>query len=132
MGDGLPMKLIKVLPLIALGFGLSTIPALASGDAAAGAKVFKKCKACHVVDAEKHKTGPHLVDIIGRVAGSADGYKRYSNAMKLSGIVWNEETLDGYLEKPKAYVKGTRMLFAGLRKKEDRANVIAYLKSYSK
>ena len=132
MGDGLPMKFIKVLPLIALGFGLSTIPALASGDAAAGAKVFKKCKACHVVDAEKHKTGPHLVDIIGRVAGSADGYKRYSNAMKSSGIVWNEETLDGYLEKPKAYVKGTRMLFAGLRKEEDRANVIAYLKSYSK
>ena len=132
MGDGLPMKLIKVLPLIALGFGLSTIPALASGDAAAGAKVFKKCKACHVVDAEKHKTGPHLVDIIGRVAGSADGYKRYSNAMKLSGIVWNEETLDGYLEKPNNYVRGTRMLFVGLRKEEDRANVIAYLKSYSK
>ena len=52
--------------------------------------------------------------------------------MKSSGIVWNEETLDGYLKKPKAYVKGTRMLFAGLRKEEDRANVIAYLKSYSK
>ena len=52
--------------------------------------------------------------------------------MKSSGIVWNEETLDGYLEKPKAYVKGTRMIFAGLRKEEDRANVIAYLKSYSK
>ena len=126
------MVLIRALPLIALGFGLSTIPASASGDAAAGEKVFKKCKACHVVDAEKHKTGPHLVNIIGRVAGSADGYKRYSNAMKLSGIVWNEETLDGYLEKPNNYVRGTRMLFVGLRKEEDRANVIAYLKSYSK
>ena len=126
------MVLIRALPLIALGFGLSTIPASASGDAAAGEKVFKKCKACHVVDAEKHKTGPHLVNLMGRAAGSADGYKKYSNAMKSSGIVWNEETLDGYLEKPKAYVKGTRMLFAGLRKKEDRANVIAYLKSYSK
>ena len=126
------MILIKALPLIALGFALSTTPALALGDAAAGKKVFKKCKACHVVDAEKHKTGPHLVNIMGRAAGSADGYKKYSNAMKSSGIVWNEETLDGYLKKPKAYVKGTRMLFAGLRKKEDRANVIAYLKSYSK
>ena len=126
------MKLIKTLPLIVLAFGLSATPALASGDVAAGEKVFKKCKACHVVDAEKHKTGPHLVNIMGRAAGSADGYKKYSDAMKSSGIVWNEETLDGYLEKPKAYLKGTRMAFAGLRKEEDRANVIAYLKSYSK
>ena len=126
------MKFIKTLPLIALGIGLSATPALASGDVAAGEKVFKKCKACHVVDAEKHKTGPHLVNIMGRAAGSADGYKKYSDAMKSSGIVWNEETLDGYLEKPKAYVKGTRMAFAGLRKEKDRANVIAYLKSYSK
>jgi cytochrome c2 len=126
------MKFIKTLPLIVLGFGLSATPALASGDVAAGEKVFKKCKACHVVDAEKHKTGPHLVNIMGRAAGSADGYKKYSDAMKSSGIVWNEETLDGYLEKPKAYLKGTRMAFAGLRKEEDRANVIAYLKSYSK
>jgi len=126
------MKFIKTLPLIVLGFGLSATPALAAGDVAAGEKVFKKCKACHVVDAEKHKTGPHLVNIMGRAAGSADGFKKYSDAMKSSGIVWNEETLDGYLEKPKAYVKGTRMAFAGLRKEEDRANVIAYLKSYSK
>ena len=126
------MKFIKTLPLIVLGFCLSATPALASGDVTAGEKVFKKCKACHVVDAEKHKTGPHLVNIMGRAAGSADGFKKYSVAMKSSGIVWNEETLDGYLEKPKAYVKGTRMAFAGLRKEEDRANVIAYLKSYSK
>ena len=81
---------------------------------------------------KKHKTDPHLVNIMGRVAGSVDGYKRYSNTMKSIGSVWNEETLDGYLEKAKAYVKGTRMLFAGLRREEDRANVIAYLKSYSK
>ena len=124
------MVLIRALPLIALGFGLSTIPASASGDAAAGEKVFKKCKACHVVDAEKHKTGLHLINIMIRSAGSADGYKKYSNAMKSSGIVWNEATLDGYLETPKAYAKGTRMLFAGLGKIEDRANDIAYLKSY--
>ena len=104
---------------------------MASGDAAAGVKLFKRCKACHVVDAEKHKTGPHLVNIMGRTAGTVEGYKRYSKALKASGIVWNEETLDGYLKKPKAYVKGTRMVFAGLRKEADRADVIAYLKSYS-
>ena len=126
------MKYIKLISVMVLGFGFSATSAFASGDVAAGEKVFKKCKACHVVDAEKHKTGPHLLNIMGRAAGSVDGYKKYSKAMKSSGIVWNEETLDGYLEKPKAYVKGTRMVFAGLRKEADRANVIAYLKSYSK
>ena len=126
------MKVINGLPLIAMGFALSTTPTLASGDAAAGEKEFKKCKVCHVVDAEKHKTGLHLINIMVRSAGSTDGYKKYSNAMKSSGIVWNEESLDGYLKKPEAYVRGTRMLFVGLRKESDRANVIAYLKSYSK
>jgi cytochrome c len=129
--DLLPMKLTKIFLFSALCCGLSVVPAMASGDAAAGEKLFKRCKACHVVDAEKHKTGPHLVNIMGRTAGTVEGYKRYSKAIKASGIVWNEETLDGYLEKPKAYVKGTRMAFSGLRKEADRANVIAYLKRYS-
>ena len=106
------MKFIKTISVMVFGFGLSATSASASGDVAAGEKVFRKCKACHVVDAKKHKTGPHLVNIMGRAAGSVDGYKRYSKAMKSSGIVWKEETLDGYLEKPKAYVKGTRMIFA--------------------
>ncbi|XDZ66480.1 c-type cytochrome [Alphaproteobacteria bacterium LSUCC0684] len=105
-------------------------PAIA-GDPGAGEKVFKKCKACHVVDSEKHKTGPHLVNIMGRAAGSAEGYKKYSDAMKESGIVWDETTLDAYLAAPKKYIKGTRMAFAGLKKDEDRANVIAYLKQFS-
>ena len=122
------MRIIfAVMVALSLGSGMAH-----AGDAAKGEKVFKKCKACHVVDSEKNKTGPHLVGIIGREAASVASYKKYSKAMKSSGIVWNEETLDGYLEKPKAYVKGTRMVFAGLRKEEDRANVIAYLKSYSK
>ena len=102
-----------------------------AGDPALGEKVFKKCKACHVVDSDKNKTGPHLVNIMGRQAGSVEGFKKYSKAMKNSGIVWNDETLDGYLEKPKKYLKGTRMAFAGLKKEKDRANVIAYLKQYS-
>ncbi len=118
-----------LLAAVVLGVGLSS-SALA-GDAALGEKVFKKCNACHVVDKEKHKTGPHLVNVIGRTAGTAEGYKKYSKAMKNSGIVWDDETLNGYLEKPKKYLKGTRMAFAGLKKEEDRANVIAYLKQYS-
>ena len=103
--------------------------AVQAGDALKGEKVFKKCKACHVVDKEKNKTGPHLVGIIGREAGSVESYKKYSKAMKASGIIWNAETLDGYLTNPKKYLKGTKMAFAGLRKEKDRQDIIAYLES---
>ena len=99
-----------------------------AGDAAAGAKVFKKCKACHYVDREKNKSGPHLVNIVGRAAGAVEGFK-YSKAMAGSGLVWNEATLAGFLAKPKKYLKGTKMSFAGLKKASDVANVIAYLQS---
>ena len=97
-------------------------------DVAAGKKVFKKCKACHYAAKDKNKTGPHLVNLIGREAGSIEGYK-YSKAMKSSGIVWDEDTLTAYLRAPKKYLKGTKMAFAGLRKDADIANVIAYLKA---
>ena len=99
-----------------------------AGDAAAGKKVFKKCKACHYAAKDKNKTGPHLVNLIGREAGTVEGYK-YSKSMKSSGIVWDEDTLTAYLRAPKKYLKGTKMAFAGLRKDADIANVIAYLKA---
>ena len=104
-----------------------TAPAQA-GDAAAGAKVFKKCKACHYVDRKKNKSGPHLVNVVGRAAGVVEGFK-YSKAMAGSGLVWDEATLTGFLAKPKKYLKGTKMSFAGLKKESDIANVIAYLKA---
>ena len=102
-------------------------PALADGDAKKGKRVFNKCKACHLVDKEKNRIGPHLVGLFGRKAGSLDGYK-FSKAMKNSGLVWNEETLDAYLKAPRKNVKGTKMAFAGLKKESDRKNIIAYLK----
>jgi cytochrome c2 len=104
---------------------LAAVPA--NADAERGKIVFKKCKACHLVDKEKNRTGPHLVGLFGRDAGSLKGY-RYSKAMKAAKIVWEEETLDAYLKSPRKYVKGTKMAFAGLRKPEDRAALIAYLK----
>ena len=122
---------VALAALLALGVAPGPAGTVAAGDAGAGEKVFKKCKACHYVDQEKHRTGPHLVDLFGRAAGSLEDFKRYSEAMKASGIVWDEETLDGYLEAPRKYVKGGTMAFAGLRKEEDRANVIAYLKQFS-
>ena len=121
-----------VFALAAAAFiGIASGNQALAGDAAAGEKVFKKCKACHMVTKERHKSGPHLVNLFGRAAGSAEGFKKYSKAMKGSGVVWDAETLDAYLEAPKKYIKGTRMAFAGLKKEKDRANVIAYLQTFS-
>jgi cytochrome c len=103
-------------------------------DAAAGEKVFAKCKACHVADTDKNKVGPSLNGLIGRVAGTHEGFK-YSPAMVeagKSGTKWDDATLAAYLHDPKAAIKGNKMAFAGLKKDEDVANVIAYLKQFSK
>lgn len=103
-------------------------------DAAKGEKVFKKCKACHVVDEAKNKVGPHLVNIYGRTAGSVEGYK-YSKAMLAKGeegLVWNEETLDAYLANPRKYIPKNKMTYRGIKKDSERADLIAYLKSVSK
>ena len=118
-----------MMAAVAASVAVST-PSLAA-DIKAGEKVFKKCKACHVVDAEKNKTGPHLVNIMGRKAGTLESYTKYSKAMVAADVIWDETTLDAYLEKPKKYIKGTKMAFPGLRKEKDRVNVIAYLKSFS-
>jgi len=93
-----------------------------------GKKVFNKCKACHFLDKEKNKVGPHLVGIIGRAAGSVDGFK-YSDAMKDSGITWGEAEILAYVEKPKDYIPGNKMVFPGLKKEKDRLALIAYIKS---
>ena len=117
----------RAIVAVALGVALvSTGPVLAA-DIKAGEKVFKKCKACHYADHKKHRTGPHLVNLIGRTAGSLEDYKKYSKAMKASGIVWDDETLTEYLRAPKKYIKGTKMKFVGLKKDADIENVIAYL-----
>jgi cytochrome c len=106
---------------------IAASPALAEGDAAAGEKVYKKCKTCHSLEAGKNKLGPNLAGIFGRQAGSVEGFK-YSAAMASSGIVWDEATLDAFLAKPKDVVPKTKMAFAGLKKEVQRQDLIAYLK----
>ena len=99
-----------------------------TGDAAAGEKVFNQCKTCHVAEAGVNRVGPSLWGLIGRTAGSVDGFK-YSPANKKSGLVWTPEQLFTYLEAPQKTIPGTYMAFAGLKKPQDRADVIAYLKT---
>ena len=98
-----------------------------------GSKVFKKCKACHAVDEAKNKVGPHLVGIVGRKIASVEGYA-YSDAAKAKGAegaVWDDANLLAFLEKPKDFLKGTKMAFGGLRKEKDRNAILAYFKSLS-
>ncbi|MDE1132213.1 MAG: c-type cytochrome [Ascidiaceihabitans sp.] len=104
-------------------------PALAE----AGKKVFKKCKSCHQLgDGAKNRSGPILTAVVGKAAGAVDGFK-YSKPMKAAagdGLIWTAAELDAFLKKPKAYMKGTKMGFSGLKKEEDRVAIIEYLKSF--
>ena len=109
---------------------IASMGAAAAQDAAAGEKVFAKCKICHQIgEGAKNMVGPVLNGVVGRKAGTYPGY-HYSDANKNSGITWDEATLKEYLKDPKAKVPGTKMVFPGLKSDEDIANVIAYLKQF--
>ena len=104
---------------------------LAAASPEAGAKVFKKCKACHTTKSGgANKVGPNLWDVVGRSKAAAPGFG-YSAALEKLGGAWGYEDLDAYLTKPKEYAPGTKMSFAGLKKARSRAAVIAYLRSLS-
>ena len=120
-------------------FGTLTLAALvalalagvahAEGDAAKGERVYNKCKSCHTLDqGGKNKQGPNLFGLFGRAAGTVEDF-RYSKAMLESGIVWDHEVLDRYLKKPKDVVPRGKMAFPGLRKDQDRLDLIAYLEA---
>lgn len=100
-----------------------------AGDAAAGAKVFIKCKACHAAEKGVNKIGPSLHAVLGRKAGTLEGYPGYSDSMKSSGIVWSPETIGEFLKNPRTYIKNTKMLFIGLRNDKEIADLLAYLAS---
>ena len=104
---------------------------LAMGTVEHGEKVFKKCSACHVINkGGDNKIGPALYGVLGRNVAAIEDYK-YSKAMSNYKKEWTFEEMNGYLRKPQAYIKGTKMAFAGLRKDKDRASVILYLNQNS-
>ncbi|CAI4227960.1 unnamed protein product [Auanema sp. JU1783] len=101
--------------------------AIPEGDYEKGKQIFKqRCLQCHVADSKATKTGPTLHGVIGRTSGTVPGFD-YSAANKSKGVVWTRETLFEYLLNPKKYIPGTKMVFAGLKKADERAHLIKYM-----
>src|SRR6516165_11117745 len=120
-------RILSAAILLAIGAG----PGFAQ-DAAEGEKVFAVCKACHQVgDNAKNAVGPTLNGLIGRKAGSVEGFN-YSEANKASGITWDEATFSEYIKDPKAKIPGTKMAFAGVKDEQKIKNLIAYLHTFDK
>ncbi len=118
------MKPVALALLLALAPSVSTAE---DGDD----RAFRSCRGCHAVgEGASHGVGPQLNSILGREAGTAEGFG-YSDAMSGSGVVWTEEALDAYIAKPREFMPGTSMAYNGLRREEDRAAVIAYLAGFS-
>lgn len=125
------MSRVVFSALALLSLSLAVGSAQAAGNPDDGKKAFAKCRACHQLEAGKNAVGPSLKGLFGRKAGTAEGFK-YSDAMKNSGITWNEETIAKYLADPKDYVKGNKMVFPGIKKESEIADLIAFLKDATK
>ncbi len=123
----------RVLQAVAVALFMLFLPGVASaaGDPKRGAQVFQACMACHSVKAGEHMTGPSLARVWNRKAGTAEGFLRYSDALRRADIVWNEATLDKWLASPEQFIGGTSMTFPGVRESRDRQDVIAYLGAVS-
>jgi cytochrome c len=112
--------------LVAVLLLAATPLAFADGDAARGEKRFEECVACHALEKGKESVGPDLHGVFGRKAGETAEF-RYSPALKRSGIVWSEQTIDTFIADPQAVIPGNRMPFAGVPDASARADLIAYL-----
>ena len=113
---------------VAFALGASAL-AQAAGDPAKGELIYQRCQGCHSID--RNRTGPMHKGLFGRPAGTVPGFA-YSDAMKNSGIVWSEQTLDQFLQGPRKMVPGTKMTYAGVADAQERADLIAYLKQATK
>lgn len=112
--------------LAALVLAAAAGDARAAGDPERGKTIYARCAGCHAID--RNRVGPRHAGLFGRPAGGLEDYA-YSDAMRASGLVWDEATLDRFLTNPRALVPGTKMGFAGVKDATDRADLIAYLKT---
>jgi cytochrome c len=125
--------------LMALLLGLAMLSTLdgawaaptSAGDPGRGAAGFRECAACHSVEPGRHLTGPSLAGVYGRRAGSAEGFGRYSDALRQSGVTWDEKALDAWLANPAAFIPGNAMTFPGITDAGHRADLIGYLETVS-
>ncbi len=119
--------------ILAFYVGLSGASGFASetGDPAKGQEVYRACVACHSLAPGRHTTGPSLASIWGREAGTVEGFRRYSKALKQADIKWDEHSLDAWLANPRGYLPGNRMTFRGLSDETQRRDLIAFLRSVS-
>ncbi len=130
--------LLKLSPPLMYGLALGLVlvaaiggRAAASGDAQHGAQLYRACVACHALEPDRNMTGPSLAGVIGRKAGGLASFQRYSPALKASGVVWSNETLDAWLRAPAQFIPKNRMVFAGMPDAKARADLIAFLKAPS-
>ena len=126
------MTIVKPLPFLAIIAALALSAAHgahAQGDAQRGAKLFPQCAACHTLEPGRNLTGPSLANLFGRKAGTVPGFLRYSDALKRSGVEWNEATLDAWLKDPAKFMPGNGMTFAGIGNEQARRDLIAYLRA---
>jgi cytochrome c len=126
------MKTFAISALTVLGMTLASVGTSSAGDAEAGKATFNKCMACHAIgEGAKNKAGPELNGLDGRKAGTLEGYA-YSDAMKNSGITWNQAEFEEYIKNPKAKVPGVKMVFAGIAKQSELDNLWAYVSQFDK
>jgi cytochrome c len=119
-----------LVPAIAVAGWHGSFPALAD-DAERGARAFRQCIACHSIEPGLHMTGPSLAGVIGRKAGSIDGFARYSDALRAAKLTWAEASLDQWLRNPAELVPGNTMAFPGIPDAQTRQDIVAYLKAVS-
>ena len=125
------MMRLQTVAAVVTTFVLAAGMARAQGDPKRGEKIFEKCRACHAIDGGANEVGPGLRGVFGRRAGERDDF-RYSPALKRSGIIWTEGTLDTFIADSQATVPANRMPYAGMPNAADRGDLIAYLQKASK
>lgn len=126
------MTIVKQLRYLAITAALvlsAAHGAYAQGDAQRGAKLFPQCAVCHTLEPGRNLTGPSLANLFGRKAGTISSFLRYSDALKRSGVVWDEKTLDAWLKDPAKSIPGNDMTFPGIKDDTARRELIAYLKA---